>query len=91
MSKTMEDILIDKISKRYIENLEERFGETLSEYLIECLKEGFKQGYKEGKAEAQLEFIQTMLKMKKYSYQEISDIFHLSVEEIEEIGKNLYA
>lgn len=39
----------------------------------------------------QLEIVKSLLKTKKLTYQEISDIFHLSVEEIEEIDKKLLA
>ncbi len=43
------------------------------------------------KTEAQSEFVKTMLRMKKYTYQEISDITHLSVDKIKEIDEKLYA
>ncbi len=43
------------------------------------------------KTEAQSEFVKTMLRMKKYTYQEISDITQLSVDRIKEIDEKLYA
>ena len=67
------------------ENIEKGFQEGMKE----GIKEGMKEGMKAGATEEKLRMVKSLLQMNTLSDEEIADAAQMSMEELQEIKKDL--